>query len=93
MSTKLSEEEIEKRLIRLRNLETLHKRARQRIEKIKKENQQLRLNDREQKELIETLLLRIDELERKVFGSKGGGGSADNLDYSPKKNHKKKKAT
>lgn len=73
----LSEKEIEQRLIKLRNLERLHPIARQRIELLEKKNEELKKTAtaqgkliKLQAEVIEKLKLRIEELEKMVFGKK-----------------------
>mgnify|MGYP001579739177 CR=1 FL=1 len=43
---------------------------------LKEENTRLKKNEQELKVTIETLLLRIEELERIVFGNSGGGRKA-----------------
>ncbi len=77
MSVKLSDNEIGERLQRLRNLERLYPIARQRIEFLEKENRDLKEQVKAlqslvklQSEVIEKLKLRIEELERMVFGRK-----------------------
>jgi len=74
---RLTEEQIKQRLIRLQNLERLYPIARKRIEKLEKENRELRLIVRQQGEIIkaqaqiiEKLKLRVEELEIKIFGKK-----------------------
>ena len=77
MRTKLSDKEINQRLIRLRNLERLHKEARKRIVFLEKENRFLRLRvkeledrDKEKDKIIESLMLQMEEIKIKVFGKK-----------------------
>lgn len=70
MSQPLTEGEIEHRLVRLRNLERLHATARERIAKQEHiiAEQTARITALES--LNEKLLLRVEELERMVFGRK-----------------------
>lgn len=68
----LSKKEVEQRLIKLRNFEMLYPKARQRIDKLEKENKALKSQLAEvvatYDAVIEKLKLRIEELERMVFG-------------------------
>lgn len=66
----LTEGEIHDRLTRLRNLERLHAAARERITRLEEENRALRVELAAQRALNERLLLRVEELERMVFGRK-----------------------
>lgn len=74
---RLSETEINKRLVRLRNLEHLHAKARERILLLEKENQGLKqrikeLEDRN-KDLstkIEALSFQFEQIKNKLFGKK-----------------------
>ena len=73
----LSSKEIEGRLIRLRNLEYLHKEQKQRNEQLVSENRELkseiaRLNSiiGEQQKTIDDMKLQIEELRMMVFGKK-----------------------
>lgn len=75
--TRLTGQEIKQRLIRLQNLERLYPVARKRIEKLEKENKELRTLVKQQGEviqaqtaIIEKLKLRIEDLEIKIFGKK-----------------------
>ena len=77
MALNLTEEEINKRLVRLRNLEYLHAAQLKRNEKLLKENRNLRervsaleARDREKDSIISELKLQIEELRRMVFGRK-----------------------
>lgn len=77
MALKLSEQEVKQRLIRLRNLEQLHKKDRQAVdslrELVKKVQAQLeesRLIQADMKTVIDTQAIRIAELEEKLFGRK-----------------------
>jgi len=70
MAQKLSESEMKKRLEKLRNYERLYPELRRKYEEVKEENRQLKKTVAEQQALIEKLLLRVEELERMVFGGK-----------------------
>lgn len=78
---RLTDEEIKGRLIRLQNVERLYAeqkvqngKLRERVKILEAENVVLRRT-------VETLLIRIDELERMVFGRKRGGrGENDSQD-------------
>lgn len=74
---RLTEQEIKQRFVRLQNLERLYPIARKRIEKLEKENRELRLLVKQQGEIIqaqaaiiEKFKLRIEDLEIKIFGKK-----------------------
>jgi transposase len=74
---RLTDQEIKKRFVRLQNLERLYPIARKRIEKLEKENKELKRENQElraivmaQAEIIEKFRLRIEELEIKIFGKK-----------------------
>jgi transposase len=73
----LSKEEIEKRLMRLHNLEHLHTKARERIVSLEAENKILkqRIKELEEKDndknaKIEALAFQLEQLKNKVFGKK-----------------------
>lgn len=73
--THLSKEEIKHRLLRLRNLERLHKEQKQRINHLTAENKQLKERVLylesvvlKQQKTIEDLMLRLEELKTMVFG-------------------------
>lgn len=77
VKSRLSPEEIKKRLTRLRNLEYLHDRQRFKIWHLRDENRELRNEvmalkalTSEQQRTIEDLRLRIEELRTFVFGKK-----------------------
>jgi hypothetical protein len=70
MSFNLTEKEIRRRLVRLSNLEKLHAQAKQRIAKLETANKDLESHVTRQDELIERLLVRVEELETKMFGRK-----------------------
>jgi len=91
---KLSKKEIEERLTKLRNLERLHPIARQRVELLEKEKKDLRgivaaqgKLIRLQAEVIEKLKLRVEELERMVFGKR----KKKNKDVEQNKDSSKRK--
>lgn len=75
---KLSDAEIEKRLVRLVNLERLHAKDQQTKASLRAENKQLKAQLVEQQtyfeKLLETQAARISELETMVFGRKPKGG-------------------
>ena len=94
----LSKKEIEKRLTKLKNLERLHPIARQRVKLLEKEKKGLKEQVeaqgrliRLQAEVIEKLKLRVEELERMVFGRKKKKKGEDNegLDKDSKPKDKK----
>jgi transposase len=68
MAKNLSPQEIEQRLIKLRNYERLYPELKEKYEKAKKKikEQEARINTLSDQ--LETALLRIEELERMVFG-------------------------
>lgn len=66
----LSEQEIRQRLVRLSNLERLHTEQKERLRKLETENKVLKYHITRQDELIERLLVRVEELETKMFGRK-----------------------
>src|SRR3989344_3319737 len=73
----LSENEVNKRLIRLRNLENLHLKAREGIIWLEKENEKLRkrikeLGDRnkDQNPKIESLSFQFEQIKNKLYGQK-----------------------
>lgn len=89
----LTEQEIKERLIRLRNLEYLHKKAKKRILKQDKEIHFLRLRikeledqNKEKDRVIETFRLELEELRIKVFGKKKDKKDKD--DEEPKERQK-----
>ncbi|MBI1974998.1 MAG: IS66 family transposase [Parcubacteria group bacterium] len=74
---KLTEEEVHKRLIRLRNLEYLHGKARERIVVLETENKRLRYrvkeleqNTRDLNGKIEALSFQFEQVKNKLFGKK-----------------------
>lgn len=77
MSSSLSQEEVNQRLIRLRNLERLHRDQRQRNDHLVRENRSLkeRITVLEstvanQQKIIEDFRLQIEELRAMIFGKK-----------------------
>ena len=73
----LSENEIDQRLVRLRNLELLHLKARERIILLEKENRELRQRIKEledgnndQNTKIEALSFQFEQIKNKLFGKK-----------------------
>ena len=73
----LSETEIKKRLIELRNLRALHIRARERIVILQKENKQLRIRvkeletrDKDKGEKIKAMSFQLEQIKIKLFGKK-----------------------
>ncbi len=81
MSIQLSDKEINQRLVRLRNLERLHKQARNRIiaqdkeiKFLKARVKELEEKNREKDKAIEEFRLQLEEIKIKVFGKKKDGG-------------------
>jgi transposase len=70
MSKRLSPGIIRQRMVEWRNYRRLYPELRRKYEEVKEENQQLRRTVAEQQAMIEKLLLRVEELERMVFGEK-----------------------
>ncbi|MFH0755383.1 MAG: IS66 family transposase [bacterium] len=73
----LNQKEIAQRLIRLRNLEQLHKKARKRvvlqdkeIKKLKTEVATLKQENQTLKQTVQYLMLQMEEIKKKVFGKK-----------------------
>jgi transposase len=77
MALHLSETEIRKRLTKLRNYERLYPELRRKHKQRGEEIQELRTTVAEQQAIIEKLLLRVEELERMVFGSRGSSADDD----------------
>ena len=89
---RLPEKEIKKRLIRLHNLEYLHKEQKSRNERLVIENRSLRVRVsylesivREQQKTIEDFKLQIEELRVMVFGKKKKAKEIDDDDLDPPK--------
>lgn len=89
MAKKLTSEEITQKLIRLNNLEMLHKKARKRIKKFETEHKPLKeivqlqakqIIDLEKK--LESALVLISELQEMVFGKKDKNKDKDDDDDS-----------
>lgn len=78
---KLSEEEIRKRLVKLRNYEVMYPRLKAKYEQLKKEvkmlKRQLQEERRLREETVEALKLQVEELREMVFGRKRGGGGKE----------------
>ena len=70
MSLKLSDQEIQTRLWRLSNLERLYANLKEKYHKLEAENRELKMVILRQGEIIEQQHLRIEELEKMVFGRK-----------------------
>lgn len=73
----LSEDDIQQRLIRLRNLEKLHTTARERIVYLEKENLKLRKrikeledNSKDQNERMDAMSFQFEQIKNKLFGKK-----------------------
>lgn len=81
MSIKLSDKEINQRLVRLRNLEWLHKQARKKIiaqdkeiKFLKARVKELEEKNQEKDKSIEEFRLQLEEIKIKVFGKKKDKG-------------------
>jgi hypothetical protein len=83
MTQQLSTAEIDHRLVRLRNLERLHSEQKQRLEKVEAENKLLKQENSELRQLLENALIRIAELEEKIFGKKRNDRSDSGQSSSP----------
>jgi len=70
MAQKLTDQEINNRLIRLRNLEQLYPRLQEENQRLKAEVKELRIIVQTQAQIIEKLKLQIEELQKMVFGKK-----------------------
>lgn len=77
MKVELSKEEVNKRLVRLRNLEHLYVRAKKRIVFLEKENKQLRQRvkeledrDKDKDSRIEPMSFQLEQIKNKLFGKK-----------------------
>ncbi|MBI3420519.1 MAG: hypothetical protein HY006_00460, partial [Candidatus Sungbacteria bacterium] len=74
MSIKLSVGEMRKRMVEWRNIKRLHTAQKTRIEILEQENRELRERYEQDtttlKRQLETALMRIAELEEKIFGRK-----------------------
>lgn len=73
----LSKEEVRKRLIRLRNLERLHLKARERnieleeeIKRLRQKIRELEDNDKEKGRKIEAMAFQLEQIKIKLFGKK-----------------------
>lgn len=70
MPLRLTKEEIRQRLIKLNNVERLHAEQKKRLKKLEEENRELKAHIAKQDAMIERLLVRVEELETKMFGRK-----------------------
>lgn len=70
MSNRLSDYEIQQRLLRLTNLERLHGEQRERNQRLEAQVQELTQENKVLREQNETLLIRLAELETTIFGKK-----------------------
>src|SRR3989338_1054291 len=73
----LSENEVNKRLIRLRNLENLHLKARERIALLEAETKQqkerikeLEAKDKDKGDKISAMAFQLEQIKNKLFGKK-----------------------
>lgn len=86
MSLKLSEQEIKQRLIRLRNLEGLYVNLKNKYARLKEDYHKLKELVTLQAQVIEEQNLRIEELEKMVFGSKKKKKEKDNNHHNNSNN-------
>lgn len=70
MSLSLSQTEIKKRLIRLSNLERLHKEQGKRLQKYIRKYNEVKEENLKLKQTLETVLIQVAELREKIFGKK-----------------------
>ena len=68
MPPRLTDTEIQQRLVRLRNLEQLYPKARKRIQVLEQENKELKAQVTMLQDQVETLQLQVEELRGMVFG-------------------------
>lgn len=80
VSLKLSDQEIQTRLWRLSNLERLYANLKEKYHKLEAENRELKMVILRQGEIIEQQQLRIEELEKMVFGRKKKKNDNDQVD-------------
>ena len=73
----LTDEDIKQRLVRLRNLELLYAKARERIALLEAENKsqkeriaELERNDRDKSATLEAFAFQLEQIKNKVFGRK-----------------------
>jgi len=76
MAFRLSEGEIHKRFIEWRNLKRLHADQKVRNQRLEAEVRELKAQLIKRDELIEKLLLRVADLEKKVYGGKNDKGNS-----------------
>lgn len=86
MALQLTEQEIKFRLQRLSNLERLYAERKVKYEEIKQENETLKAIIKSQSEIIEQQQLRIEELEKMVFGRKKKKKSPNSNDEIDRRN-------
>lgn len=91
MAQPLSPEEIQQRLVRLANLERLYADLQKKYRDLKAENDVLTATIAAQNELIEQLKLRIEELERMVFGRRKPKPPTDTMGSS-ESDHEQRRA-
>lgn len=92
MSARLSQKEIEKRLIRLTNLERLHEEDQETKKNLRKQVKDFEEIINLQDNTINTLEIRIAELEKMIFGGKPPKGGNASSAYTPPKKKKKKRS-
>src|SRR3989338_120935 len=92
---KLSEKEIQKRLVELRNLRVLHRKAVERSAKLERENKSqkeriiaLEENQEFLLDQVEALKLQVEELRQIVFGRRKRNYKEDEDGFRPKKEKK-----
>ena len=73
----MTDEQIKQRLIRLRNLELLYAKARERIALLESENKrqkeriaELEKNDKDKGEKLEAMAFQLEQITNKLFGKK-----------------------
>jgi hypothetical protein len=84
MGKELSQEEIRQRLVRLNNVERLHREQKATIALLRKENKELKEKLASRDKIIEDLKLQIEELEIKVYGKKKDRDNNDDNPEPPK---------
>ena len=80
MAKALSKQAIKKRLVRLNNLERLYIKARKRITELEDANKELTEIVKEQYSIIEQLMIRVEQLEKMIFGHKRKKDKDDQID-------------
>jgi len=91
MSQALTKKEVEKRLVRLRNIERLYEQAKKTIASQKKDIANLTEITDLQDNTIDRLEIRIAELEKMIFGGKPPKGGNVSSAYTPPQKKKKNK--